>query len=79
MGVKQEYPQLGACPHRLLQDVGYPSGFANAGGAEHRKMLSEHLIDFDAGVNFAVLLKLADADCGRAPASENDAQLVLGQ
>jgi hypothetical protein len=49
---------------RLSARVGAqtPRRFADAGSAEHGKMLAQHFIDVEAGRDRRVLLKLPDLD-----------------
>ena len=47
--VKQQHAKIGPRRQDLVQQQRHGARFADAGRAEHREMLAEHFVDFDAG------------------------------
>src|ERR1700733_14003611 len=64
--VEQEYPQVRPRLENFVQQQRHAAGFADAGGAEHREVLGQHLLDIDIGDDRAVLLQGADTDLVRS-------------
>ena len=75
VGIEHENPQVGTRVEDLMQDQRERARLADAGGAEHREMLAQHLVDVDVGADRAVLLQVADLDHGLAGQVEHQAEL----
>jgi hypothetical protein len=60
VGVEHEDAQIRSRLEHLLQDDHHAVRLADPGGAEHREMLAEHLVDMDVRFDRDVLQKPAD-------------------
>jgi len=64
--VEQENPQIRPRLENLVQQQRHAARFADAGRAEHREVLTEHLLDVDIGDDGLILLQGADIDLIRS-------------
>ena len=76
VGVQHENPQIAPRPQDFLQHEDHGARLADAGRAEHREVLAEHVVDIDVGADRAVLLQVPDLDDRGAGDVEYQPQLA---
>ena len=76
--VEQEQAQVRPDGQDLVQQQRHAARLADAGGAQHGKMLVEHLVDVDVGADARILLQVADVDRVLVRRRVHRAQLLAG-
>ncbi len=76
VAIEQEEPKIRPRLEDLLQDQRDAARLADAGRAEDREMLVQHVVDVDVGADRGVLLQVADVDRVGAGDIVDQAQLI---
>ncbi len=76
--VEQEQAQVRPRLEDFVEQQRHAGRFADAGRAQHRKMLGQHFLDVDIGDDRAVLLQRADIDLVGSARRVDGAQFLVG-